>query len=129
MTEFFQPTTHVRANWEWVSYVHRTCRTVYVAHLNRTLVSPFCRQRDKPEAFTEIECTARMPTDRFLVGMSSHYVFLDYAYARSVHHRLHTCMVSQENNVAKQRTCYALFFCCAEFSPIYDKQPRPYHWH
>ena len=24
MTEFFQPTTHVRADWEWVSYVHRT---------------------------------------------------------------------------------------------------------
>ena len=38
-------------------------------------------------------------------------------------------MQMQENNVEKQRTCYALFFCCAQFSPIYEKQPRPYHWH
>ena len=27
MTEFFQPTTHVRADGEWVSYVHRLYRT------------------------------------------------------------------------------------------------------
>ena len=27
ITEFFQPTTHVRADWDWVSYVHRMCRT------------------------------------------------------------------------------------------------------
>ena len=49
MTEFFQPTTHVRADWEWVSYVHRTCRTQ--SNRLRTFKQ---NPRDKPEAVSEM---------------------------------------------------------------------------
>ena len=53
MTEFFQPTTHVRADCEWVSYVHRTYRTL--SYRRSTFkAEPFCRQHDKQEGFSEI---------------------------------------------------------------------------
>ena len=53
MTEFIQPTTHVRAGWAWV---HRTYRTQCNRRraLTEQFCHPLCRQRDKQEAFSEM---------------------------------------------------------------------------
>ena len=47
MTEFFQPTTHVHADWDWLSYVYRTCRTQSNRHrtFNQTLVHKVTNNR------------------------------------------------------------------------------------
>ena len=62
MTEFFQPTTHVRADWDWVSYVRSTARAAHnltaVAYVNPTRVPPILAvdnvTNNMASAFSEI---------------------------------------------------------------------------
>ena len=126
----------MRAGWEWAGVVRapRVPRTVQtaIAHLNRTSYHPFCRQRDKPEAFCEMliprfmnigegrpkwapELKWATPITANLANPTEKILTLE-SIARG-HHRM-LCMRSAAQNQAVSHITVILAFLIKHLTPL-----------